>query len=67
MTNAAAKLVWLTNLLGGLKALALDRPHLMYDNKSVIFLSQNPFAQKRAKHLDLDYQFVRELVCLGRF
>ena len=38
----------------------------MCDNKSVIFLSSNPISHKRAKHVDLDYHFLRELVIAGK-
>lgn len=43
-----------------------SRHVLLCDNKSDIFLSQNPVAHKRAKHIDLDYHFVRELVSSGK-
>ncbi|GJW86483.1 retrovirus-related pol polyprotein from transposon TNT 1-94 [Tanacetum coccineum] len=45
-----------------LHALPPDRPTLLCDNKSALFMSQNPVSHKRAKHIDLDYHFVRELV-----
>ncbi|KAG6387833.1 hypothetical protein SASPL_153027 [Salvia splendens] len=35
---------------------------LVADNNSAIFLSQNPSSHKRAKHIDIDFHFVRELV-----
>ncbi|GFP94834.1 uncharacterized mitochondrial protein atmg00810 [Phtheirospermum japonicum] len=66
LANAAAELVWVINLLRELRALPPTRPILLCDNKSAIFLSQNPVAHKRAKHIDLDYHFVRELVSSGR-
>lgn len=66
MANAAAELVWLTNLLGELCIKPSSCPTLLCDNKSAIFLSQNPVAHKRAKHIDLDYHFVPELVSSGK-
>ncbi|XP_022004529.1 uncharacterized mitochondrial protein AtMg00810-like [Helianthus annuus] len=66
MANTAAEIIWLTHLLQELYALPTDRPTLMCDNKSAIFLSQNPVSHKRAKHIDIDYHFVRELVSSGR-
>ncbi|XP_047314481.1 uncharacterized mitochondrial protein AtMg00810-like [Impatiens glandulifera] len=66
MANAVAELVWVINLLRELGALPPTRSVLLCDNKSAIFLSQNPVAHKRAKHIDLDYHFVRELVSSGR-
>ena len=32
------------------------------DNKSAIFLSSNSVSHKRAKHVELDYHFLQELV-----
>ncbi|GKA76472.1 retrovirus-related pol polyprotein from transposon RE1 [Tanacetum coccineum] len=66
MANTAAEIVWLTHLLRELQALPPDRPTLLCDNRSAFFLSQNPVAHKRAKHIDLDYHFIRELVLSGK-
>ncbi|XP_021996059.1 uncharacterized mitochondrial protein AtMg00810-like [Helianthus annuus] len=66
MANTAAEIIWLTHLLRDLHALPSVRPTLLCDNKSAIFLSQNPVSHKRAKHIDIDYHFVRELVSSGR-
>uniref|UniRef100_A0A2N9JAS4 Reverse transcriptase Ty1/copia-type domain-containing protein n=1 Tax=Fagus sylvatica TaxID=28930 RepID=A0A2N9JAS4_FAGSY len=41
-------------------------PLLLCDNKSAIFLSSNPVSHKRAKHVELDYHFLRELVLAGK-
>ncbi|XP_035843977.1 uncharacterized mitochondrial protein AtMg00810-like [Helianthus annuus] len=66
MANTTAEIIWLTNLLRELHALPQTRPTLLCDNKSALFLSQNPISHKRAKHIDIDYHFVRELVTSGR-
>ncbi|KAJ0860505.1 putative RNA-directed DNA polymerase [Helianthus annuus] len=66
MANAAAEIVWITHLLKELHALPQARPTLLCDNKSALFMSQNPVSNKRAKHIDLDYHFVRELVMSGK-
>ncbi|KAJ0581393.1 putative RNA-directed DNA polymerase [Helianthus annuus] len=66
MANTAAEIVWLTHLLQELHALPLDRPTILCDNQSAIFLTQNPVSHKRAKHIDLDYHFLRELVTAGK-
>ena len=55
MANTAAELVWITHLLRELLALPPDRPTLLCDNKSALFMTQNPISHKRAKHIDLDY------------
>ncbi|KAB1222387.1 Copia protein [Morella rubra] len=62
----AAKVIWLTHLLYDLKVSLPRQPLLLCDNKSAIFLSSNPIAHKRAKHIDLDYHFLRKLVVAGK-
>ncbi|XP_021995840.1 uncharacterized mitochondrial protein AtMg00810-like [Helianthus annuus] len=66
MANAAAEIVWITHLLQELRTLPPSRPTLLCDNRSALFMSQNPVSHKRAKHIDLDYHFVRELVMSGK-
>lgn len=66
MANTAAELIWISHLLCDLNALPSSRPTLLCDNLSAIFLSQNPVAHRRAKHIDIDYHFVRELVLSGK-
>ncbi|KAI3780486.1 hypothetical protein L2E82_10467 [Cichorium intybus] len=66
MANTAAEIVWITHLLRELHALPPDRPTLLCDNRSALFLTQNPVAHKRSKHIDLDYHFIRELVSSGK-
>lgn len=66
MANTAAELIWITHLLRDLNALPSERPTLLCDNLSAIFLSQNPVAHKRAKHIDIDHHFIRELILAGK-
>ncbi|XP_022026580.1 uncharacterized mitochondrial protein AtMg00810-like [Helianthus annuus] len=66
MANTTTKIIWLTHLLRELHALPSTRPTILCDNRSALFLSQNPVSHKRAKHIDIDYHFVRELVSSGR-
>lgn len=42
--------------------ISTSHPTLLCDNKSALFLTQNHVAHNRAKHIDIDYHFVRELV-----
>lgn len=62
MANTAAEIVWVSHLLRELHALPSDYPILLSDNRSALFISQNPIAHKRAKQIDIDYDFVREVV-----
>ncbi|KAD3068636.1 hypothetical protein E3N88_36516 [Mikania micrantha] len=66
MANTAAEILWVINLLRDLQVFTSETPTLFCDNKSAIFLTQNPVSHKRAKHIDLDYHFIRELVTSGR-
>ncbi|CAM8877731.1 unnamed protein product [Rhodiola kirilowii] len=62
LANTSAEMIWLSNLLRDLRASPSTTPLLLCDNNSAIFLAQNPVAHKRAKHIDIDYHFVRELI-----
>ena len=66
LAMTAAELLWLTHLLHDLKVPIPQQPLLLCDNKSAIFLSSNPVSHKRAKHVELDYHFLRELVVAGK-
>ena len=66
MANTAAEMVWVTHILRELHMMPSTRPVLLCDNRSALFLSQNPIAHKRAKHIDIDYHFIRKLVSTGR-
>lgn len=44
MANTAVELIWTTHLLRDLNALPSQRPTLLCDNLSAVFLSQNPVA-----------------------
>ncbi|CAI9276138.1 unnamed protein product [Lactuca saligna] len=65
-SETASEIVWITHLLRELHALASTVPTLLCDNKSSLFLSQNPIAHKRAKHIDIDYHLVRRFVASGK-
>ena len=66
MAKTATEIVWITHRLRELHALTPDCPTLLCDNKSALFMTQSPVARKRAKHIDLNYHFVRELVAMGK-
>lgn len=66
IANTASELLWVCNLLKELSALPKTPHVLLSDNKSALFFTQNPISHKRAKHIDIGYHFVRELVESGR-
>lgn len=59
MANIATEIIWITHLLNELHALPSGRPTLLCDNQSSTY---NLVPDKRAKHIDLDYQFIRKLI-----
>ncbi|KAL9388098.1 hypothetical protein Peur_021222 [Populus x canadensis] len=50
----AAEIKWLLNILQDLHLQPLDKPTLLCDNASVIFMAHNPVAQKRSRHINID-------------
>lgn len=66
LANTAAEVVWLTNLLREIRIPLKATPILLCDNNSVVFLSHNPVSHKRAKHIDIDCHFIRDLVSAGK-
>ena len=61
-----AEPLWLMHLLRDLKVSLPRWPLLLCYNKSAIFFSSNPISHKRAKHVELDYHFLRELIVAGK-
>ncbi|XP_068661887.1 uncharacterized mitochondrial protein AtMg00810-like [Aristolochia californica] len=66
LTLTTAKVIWLTHLLRDLKVSIPERPLLLCDNKSALFLSSNPIVHKRVKHVELDIHFLCEFVVAGK-
>ncbi|XP_068651550.1 secreted RxLR effector protein 161-like [Aristolochia californica] len=67
LAHTATELIWLTQLLCDLHVPIPQPPLFLCDNKNAIFLSSNPIFLKRAKHVELDYHFFRELVVAEKF
>lgn len=42
-----------------------DSPTIFYDNKSAIFITENPTTTSGSGHLDITYHYLRELVAKG--
>ena len=55
-------IVWLKNLLKGMKE-EITKPVILYcDNTSAINISKNPVMHEKTKHIAIKYHYVRELV-----
>ena len=60
--SAYSKVVWLQKLLSGLFDLELDVTCIYCDNQSCIKLSENPVFHDKSKHVDINYQYIRDMV-----
>jgi len=62
MANATAEMIWVEQLLGELGVKLKSRPRLWCDNLGATYLSANPVFHARAKHIEIDFHFVRERI-----
>jgi hypothetical protein len=60
-THARKEVVWLQILCSGI-GLVQQEERLACDSKSAIFLAKNPAYHLKAKHIDVQYHFVRDMV-----
>lgn len=65
MSNSAAEVVWIIELLKELKV-DIDIPVTIYcDNRSTMQISANPVFHERTKHIELDCHFIWEKIQQG--
>jgi histone deacetylase 1/2 len=62
MSNATAEVIWVESLLAELGVKLLRPSCLWCDNLGATYLSANPVFHARAKHIEIDFHFVRERV-----
>jgi hypothetical protein len=62
MANATAEVIWVESLLTELGVRFQRLSQLWCDNLGATYLSANPAFHARAKHLEIDFHFVRERV-----
>jgi hypothetical protein len=62
MANATAETIGLESLLRELGVRSPQLPRLWCDNLGATYLSANPVFNPRAKHIEIDFHFVRERV-----
>ena len=63
--SVSSELVWLRKFLSGLSDLELDATCIYCDNQSCIKLSENPVFHDKSKHIDIKYQYIRDMVEKG--
>src|SRR5580692_194577 len=61
LSNSCRQLVWMDSLL---KELHLDLTPIPFcgDNQGSIFMAQNPITEKRSKHIDVCFHYIRKVV-----
>ena len=65
VANVVSETCWIHNLLLELHC-SIPSPALVYcDNVSAVYLAGNPVHHQRTKHIEIEFQFVREKVRRG--
>lgn len=62
VANASAEIMWIRTLLKELGVQTPAAARLWFDNIGATYLASNPVFHGRAKHVEIDYHFVRERV-----
>jgi len=61
LSDCSHQLVWTSNLLSEI-GFDILVPHLYGDNLGSLFWSTNPVQEKRSKHIDIRYHYVRDAI-----
>ena len=62
---ASGEAAWLRKMLSGLFDLQLEATCIYCDNQSCINLSENPVFHDKSKHIEIKYQYIRDMVEKG--
>ena len=63
--SASSEAVSLQKMLSGLFVLEMDATCIYCDNQSCIKLSENPVFHDKSKHIEIKYQYIRDMVEKG--
>ena len=61
LSDCSRQVVWMHTLLGEL-GYDLKPIPICGDNQGSIFISSNPVTEKRSKHIDIRYHYIREVI-----
>jgi hypothetical protein len=61
LSDCSRQLVWISQLLNEI-GYEIPVPILYGDNQGSIFWGENPIQEKRSKHIDIRYHYIREVV-----
>ena len=60
--DAAKEAVWMKNLIEEILQVKQEPVSILQDNQGTIFISNNSINNRRTKHIDVRYHFVREQI-----
>ena len=64
LSDCSRQVVWMHTLLGEL-GYHLSAIPICGDNQGSIFIASNPVTEKRSKHIDIRYHYIREVINRG--
>ena len=64
LSDTSRQIVWVNSLLKEL-GMHLTKIPLCGDNQGFIFIASNPVQEKRTKHIDIRYHFIKDVVERG--
>jgi len=65
LSDCSRQIVWMHTLMGEL-GYHLKAIPICGDNQGSIFIASNPVTEKRSKHIDIRYHFIRKVIADGR-
>jgi len=65
LSDCSRQIVWIQSLLGELGFIHVRTP-IYGDNQGSMFIGSNPVQDRRTKHIDIRYHFIREKIVEGK-
>ena len=64
LSDCSRQVVWIRQLLGEI-GYQLGPIPIAGNNQGAIFISSNPVTERRSKHIDIQYHYIREVIAQG--